>query len=417
MTRIVSSHQWVFAAFISLFFPFVLTSCNGDSDESPDGIIEIDVLQAFETQRNLNASELIDEVEIIPLESKVDSYFRYSNCYSIGNKYILVVDSEGAELVLFDRKGKFIRAIGKKGKGPGEFGIPKEATMDSDEEFIYVYDTGINKLMKFSIKGLFINEISTKEIAPSRFAQGIEFINKNQFVLVSKRPYQAMDGYASLTVFDKDLNLVRSILQRANDENLQNNFIPHAMFKVNPDRMTFWEPLEDTLYTISPLGDVTPTHVIGFSKGGPDRNLIPGPFPFINSENKILSITEIGKYMNIWGMKNQEYFTAFYKHETKEIFEVTGGNSCILPEEGNPFGLNNDLYGVGYILLGTYAPKIDRYILLLDLNTISNYYDLDCSADKSVKYPKLRDQLLEFEQDPEGSSQKIMVLMKSKSEL
>ena len=79
--------------------------------------------------------------------------------------------------------------------------------------------------------------------------------------------------------------------------------------------------------------------------------------------------------------------------------------------------MNNDLYGVGYILLGTYAPKIDRYILLLDLNTISNYYDLDCSADKSVKYPKLRDQLLEFEQDPEGSSQKIMVLMKSKSEL
>ena len=413
---IISTRQWVFTAFVSLFFSFVLTSCTGDPSESPDGIIEIDVLQAFETQRNLNASELIDEVEIIPLESTVDSYFSYSNCYSVGNNYILVVDSEGAKLVLFDRKGKFIRTIGKKGKGPGELGRPHVATMDSDEEFIYVSDTGINKLVKFSIKGLFIKEISTKEILPSKFAKGIEFINKDQFVLVSKRPFQRMEGFASLRVFDKDLILVRSIFQRANDENLQNNFDPHAMFKVNPDRMTFWEPLEDTLYTISPLCDVIPTHVVGFSKGGPDRNLIPNRHLNINSENKILSITEIGKYMNIWGKKNEEWFTALYNNETKEIFEVIGGNPCFLPEQGiNPFGLINDLYGVGFILLDTYAPKIDRYITLVDLITISDYYDLDCIADKSVKYPKLRDQLLEFAKDPEAPSHKMIVLMKLKT--
>ncbi len=414
MPRRIIYLKRLLTALIPLSLCFALNSCIGDPSESHDGIIVIDVLQAFETQRNMNASELIDELEMIPLEYTVDTYFRYSNSYSVGNKYILVVETEGAKLLLFDRKGKFIRTIGKKGKGPGELVSPHVATLDSDEEFIYVADTGFNRLMKFSINGTFINEISTKEIAPSRYALGIEFINRDQFVLVNKRPYQAMDGFASLTVFDKDLNRVKSILQRANDENLINNYDPFASFKVNPDRMTFWEPLEDTLYTISPLGDVIPTHVVGFSKGGPDRNLIPGPFPFINSENKILSITEIGKYMNIWGIKKQEYFTAFYNHETNEIFEVTGGNSCMLPEEGNPFGLNNDLYGIGYILLDTYAPKIDRYIQLLDLNSIFNYYDSDCCAGKSVKYPKLRDQLLESAKDLEGSSQKMIVLLKLK---
>lgn len=86
----------------------------------------------------------------------------------------------------------------------------------------------------------------------------------------------------------------------------------------------------------------------------------------------------------------------------------------MLPEEGNPFGLNNDLYGVAHILLDNYAPKIDRYISLLNLVNIFDYYDLDCTADKSVKYPRLRDQLLECEQDPEGSSQKMIILMKLK---
>ena len=414
MARSITSRKQLFTPLIPLFLCLALNSCAGDPSESPDGIIEIDVLQAFDTQKNLNATELIDEVEIIPLESTLDSYFRYSYCYSVGNKYILVVDSEGAKMVLFDRKGKFIRAVGKKGKGPGEFGFPKVATMDPDEEFIYISDAGINKLVKFSIKGIFINEISTKEISPSKFAPGIEFINKNQFVLVNKRPLHPADGFASLTVFDKDLNRVGSIFPRANDENLGNNFEPHAMFKVNPDRMTFWEPLADTLYTISPLGDVIPTHVVGFSKGGPDRKLVPNNKLNMNSENRILSITEIGKYMNIWGKKNQEWFTALYNHETKEIFEVTGGNSCLLPGDVKPFGLNNDLYGVGGILLENYAPKIDRYISLLDLDNISKYYDLDCIADKSIKYSKLRDQLLEFAQDPEGSSQKLIVLMKLK---
>ena len=54
-----------------------------------------------------------------------------------------------------------------------------------------------------------------------------------------------------------------------------------------------------TIITISPLGEVTPTHVVGFSKGGPDRKFVPNKNLNMNSENTILSITEIGKYMNI----------------------------------------------------------------------------------------------------------------------
>lgn len=48
--------------------------------------------------------------------------------------------------------------------------------------------------------------------------------------------------------------------------------------------------------------------------------------------------------------------------------------------------------------------------VILDPNWTSDYYDLNCIADKTVKYPKLRVQLLKLVNDPEGSSQKIIIL-------
>jgi len=254
----------------NLLLIFFLISCSGDKPEPSVGIIKIDVLEAFNTQKSLKLSDFIKEVELIPLESSKDAYFRYPYSHTIGEKYIMVADAERAQMVLFDRKGKFIRAIGKKGKGPGEFIEPRQAAMDPNEEFIFIADGGASKLVKYSIEGEYMKEISIKEFSNARYINSIEFININQFGMINRRPWAPMEGFASLTVFDKNLNLVKNILPRLNDVNLCINFHPHALFTINPERMTFWEPYLDTLYTITPEGEAIPTHVVGFSKGGHD---------------------------------------------------------------------------------------------------------------------------------------------------
>lgn len=152
---------------LTLLIITFLISCSGDKPEPSGGLINIDVLEAFKTQKSLKGSDFIKDVELIPLESSKDAYFRVAYSYTIGEKYIMVADAERAQMVLFDRKGKFIRAIGKKGKGPGEFSEPRQAAMDPSEEFIFIADAGTSKLVKYSIEGDFMHPWTV--LPPSRY--------------------------------------------------------------------------------------------------------------------------------------------------------------------------------------------------------------------------------------------------------
>ncbi len=390
-------------------------ACSGEKEKPSEGLIHIDVLEAFDDQRSMKLSNFIKDVEFIPLESTKESYFRLAYDYTVGKKYVMVADGERAQLVLFTRKGEFIRTIGIKGKGPGELNEPRRATMDPQEENIYVFDGSVDKLLKFSVEGDFINEVSVKETSPARYIEGIKFINDDQFVLVNRRPYAPMDGFVSLPVFNKNLEIVKNILPRGNDENLRNNVSPHALFAINPDGMTFWEPFMDTLFNITPKGKAIPTHVIGFSKGGPTREFITTNInPNTSSENSISSIVDDGQYFHIRGKKGRERFTVLYNHKTEEIFEVFGASPCDKSGSLSFECLENDLYGVGTLPIGRYTKGIDRFVTWATMEWVSEYYDLECIRKKEVKYPELRDRFLEIAEDPDAAYQKIIVLMKLK---
>lgn len=400
---------------VALLLCFLMMACSGPKKEPTGEIVHIDVLKAFDTQKNVKLSEFIRDVEFIPIESTVDSWYRYSSNYVVGEKYVMVGDSERAHMVLFDRQGKFIRTIGTKGEGPGELIEPREATMDPREEFVFVHDVSLGKLVRFSINGQLINEIGIRELTPARYITGIQFINDNEFVLVNYRPFAPMDGYASLPVFDRNLKHVRDILPRENDGNLVINVEPHAVFTVSPERMTFWEPYLDTLYTITPDGSTIPTHVAGFSKGGPDHQFVTTNFnPNLYAENSIVSILDAGQYLHILGRKSNSWFTALYNQKTKEIFEVVQNSDCDTSRYAGQYGLENDLFGAGRIWLRNYSKKIDRFFTIIDLERFTDYYDLECIREKEVKFPEMRDRFIEWAKDPEAHYQKLIVLMRAK---
>jgi len=61
------------------------------------------------------------------------------------------------------------------------------------------------------------------------------------------------------------------ILLWPNNENLRINIKSYPVLKTDPERMTFREPLSDTLCAITPQGEAIPAHVAYFSKRGPDK--------------------------------------------------------------------------------------------------------------------------------------------------
>jgi hypothetical protein len=74
------------------------------------------------------------------------------------NVYIL--DNKDCDIKVFDGKGYFLRTIGKKGQGPGEFSAPSSLEITAKDEII-VFDIGNHRISVFGTNGLVIKEIGT----------------------------------------------------------------------------------------------------------------------------------------------------------------------------------------------------------------------------------------------------------------
>ena len=111
-----------------------------------------------------------------------DTFNAPSNVLVAPNGDIFVADGHGgdtnARIVKFTKEGKFIKAWGKKGTGPGEFDTPHMLAMDSAGR-LFVADRVNNRIQIFDQEGKFIDQ--WKQFGrPS----GI-YINKNDIIYVS----------------------------------------------------------------------------------------------------------------------------------------------------------------------------------------------------------------------------------------
>ena len=70
--------------------------------------------------RDIKLSDIADEVQYIPLETNSECILSKGYTIVPTKDYFFIADGE-KPLFVFDREGKFVRKIGKVGKGPGEF--------------------------------------------------------------------------------------------------------------------------------------------------------------------------------------------------------------------------------------------------------------------------------------------------------
>ena len=72
---------------------------------------------------------------------------------------LFILDRLNARVVVFDSTGRFVRPIGRRGRGPGEFGAPQQITTTASGE-IAVTDVGNRAVLVFGADGRFLRNIS-----------------------------------------------------------------------------------------------------------------------------------------------------------------------------------------------------------------------------------------------------------------
>jgi hypothetical protein len=72
---------------------------------------------------------------------------------------IYILDEQAGNIKIFDQNGSFLKTIGKKGQGPGEFGMPISLAITPSQNII-VNDMGHRKILFFDEEGNYLKQIS-----------------------------------------------------------------------------------------------------------------------------------------------------------------------------------------------------------------------------------------------------------------
>ena len=184
---------------VSAMILLAFTGFMGCTGNQSDGFITVDVTKSYPS-KELILQDFMD-VEYIPLET-TDEFLNQGFVEDIGEKYILVRNrNSDGDIFVYDRNGKAIRKINRKGQGGEEYNAINNITLDEDNEEIFVNDISSKKIKVYDLYGKFKRSLKHKidSVGKSMFYTPIHNYDRNNlicydfynekitFVLVSKQ--------------------------------------------------------------------------------------------------------------------------------------------------------------------------------------------------------------------------------------
>lgn len=124
------------------------TVVNQDKFQYP---VEIDFGNNFKNYKEIKLSEIADSVEYVKLENLPECLIKDAWSVQVSDSFIFVAQYNS--LLQFDRKGKFIRQIGKKGRGPKEYANVYGLCINRDDQRLYVNAGKSQKIQVYDFEG------------------------------------------------------------------------------------------------------------------------------------------------------------------------------------------------------------------------------------------------------------------------
>jgi len=151
---------------------------------------------------------LREELKIGEAEGRKEYVFGVIGSIAVDpEENIYISDSKEIHIKKFDRNGKYLRTIGRKGQGPGEFERVTRIMLDLRNDLM-VFDGMGRRLSFFSPSGDFIKTISSRELSISDL-----MMNSRGRFLFSTYQMNPVTGMmsTSLSLSDGNFNLVKSV--------------------------------------------------------------------------------------------------------------------------------------------------------------------------------------------------------------
>jgi hypothetical protein len=367
---------------------FMAISC---TPKTPGELPVVDVTQGLLNTRKLNLSDFVDRVEYIKLETRPDCLIAYGQVAMAGD-FLVVKTFRPSNLLVFDRRGKFVRQIGRQGQGPGEYVNFQYFDVSPDGRYVAI--SGMGEPVKlYSTEGTFLRAGSP--VSP--FLSGFRFLDPGHLVIHNARTNQSRVDYPmilSLAIpgLKPDTLLTLDLSPLPNDSPFS---LVYTGFYPYDGGISFMEALNDTLYQLK--GDLKRTPRLVFNCGD---KAVTGENLFISSNHfpiPVYPIGETGDYLFFSAGRGDNYRIMVFDKSSGETFQLPVRPSR-QEEKTKIVGPENDLDGTDFSFNGI---RIDdrEWISLLQISDLKAFIGSVGVDELHLRNRKYDDELRQLAED------------------
>jgi hypothetical protein len=233
-----------------------------DKNSSP----EVVNINPYEATDYVNLSEIVDSVKYIKLQTDPDDVMGRILGIIIRQKYIYAIDVSQTAVFVFDKTGKFVSKLAKRGQGPDEYNYMQAVFVDKNEEYIELlsYKGRIGTILKYAnISFELIEKIQVPEVTcnSSRKHAGFYYFALQQI----DNTINGKNTNAGLVVWNDKYN--ESILFDKNIETNHEYFSPNMeCFTENDKNELFVSIMYDNTFYQLDAGKAYPVLTVDFEK-------------------------------------------------------------------------------------------------------------------------------------------------------
>lgn len=311
----------------TIFFLFILLITTGckRQNQTADDLITVDVSDKSYPEKELILQDFMD-VEYIPLETN-EEYINQGYVQTIGKKTIVVKNrNNDGDIFIYDKSGKALRKINRKGQGAEEYTNILGIALDEDNNEMFVNNHMARNILVYDLSGKYKRTL--KHQTADSFYSDIFNYDKNNLIcydmLNEKSPF--------ITISKKDGSITREFkipfkekkmaMASKKDEKtgLINTITPGYYRTIIPfqDKWMFLELSSDTVYQLSQNDSLRPFLV----RNPPVSTMHPETFLMLRLLSDHYIFMECIK--NVWDFENSRGFqrTFFmYDRQANEFFK------------------------------------------------------------------------------------------------
>lgn len=155
-------------------------------------LLSLDVSTLEDKEYEIKLSDLMESVEIVQLDNSTEDAYTGIFKLGISDNYLVTSTPQNIPVKLFSRKdGRFIRNIGTKGQGPGEYRTIWNIMIDEKQERIHLGEPFQDKILTYDMNGIYHAEETInlpQGIIRNKYVMYLE--KENNKAIVFNTPYR-----------------------------------------------------------------------------------------------------------------------------------------------------------------------------------------------------------------------------------